>query len=57
MGQRLVYLDSIGFAKGGIAQTLFVNAPPNRNVAPPGPYVVFVMVDGIPAMGKFVQIA
>lgn len=53
----MVQLDSTGFVPGGTTQTLFVSAPPNRNVAPPGPYVVYVVVDGIPAMGQFVQIA
>ncbi|KAL2065357.1 hypothetical protein VTL71DRAFT_3027 [Oculimacula yallundae] len=56
MGHRMVNLDIVRSARGGPAQTLYVNGPPNRNVAPPGPYMVFVLVDGVPGVGQFVQV-
>ncbi|TVY58153.1 Aldehyde oxidase GLOX1 [Lachnellula cervina] len=56
MGHRMLQLDVEGWAVGGTQQRLTVSAPPNNNVAPPGPYVVYVMVDGVPAIGQFVQI-
>lgn len=31
--------------------------PPNNNVAPPGPYVVYVVVDGVPGVGQFVMVS
>jgi hypothetical protein len=52
----MVYLDYTGWAPGGAHQTLFVNGPPNRNIAPPGPYVVYIVVDGVPSIGQFVQV-
>ncbi|TVY32668.1 Aldehyde oxidase [Lachnellula subtilissima] len=57
MGHRMLELDNQGWLVGGAQQSLTVFAPPNNNVAPPGPYVVYVMVDGVPAMGQFVQIS
>ena len=56
MGHRMLNLDITKSAKGGPAQTLYVNGPPNHNVAPPGPYVVYVLVDGVPGVGQFVQV-
>jgi len=56
MGHRMINLDSTGWISGGTHQTLFVSGPPSRNVAPPGPYVVYVVVDGTPGMGQFVQV-
>jgi hypothetical protein len=53
----MVELDTTRWAPGVQSQNLFVNAPPSRNVAPPGPYVLFVVVDGVPGVGQFVQIA
>ncbi|ORY66597.1 glyoxal oxidase N-terminus-domain-containing protein [Pseudomassariella vexata] len=57
MGQRMLYLDNSGFKAGATAQTVTVKAPPNKNVAPPGPYVVYVVVDGVPGVGQFVQVS
>ncbi|TVY23897.1 Aldehyde oxidase, partial [Lachnellula hyalina] len=57
MGHRMLELDIQGWVVGGVQQSLTVFAPPNNNVAPPGPYVVYIMVDGVPAMGQFVQIS
>ncbi|RAL58849.1 hypothetical protein DID88_009158 [Monilinia fructigena] len=56
MGHRMLYLDNTGFVAGATQQKLTVTRPPNSNVAPPGPYVVYILVDGIPAMGQFVTV-
>ncbi|KAM3087039.1 hypothetical protein ACMFMG_001149 [Clarireedia jacksonii] len=56
MGHRMLHLDATGFNAGQTSQTLTVTRPPNNNVAPPGPYVVYVLVDGIPAVGQFVTV-
>ncbi|KAF2197676.1 DUF1929-domain-containing protein [Delitschia confertaspora ATCC 74209] len=57
MGHRNVFLDTTGFATGATNQKITVKMPPNRNVAPAGPYVVYVLVDGVPAIGQFVQVS
>ncbi|KAL8630754.1 hypothetical protein Q9189_003514 [Teloschistes chrysophthalmus] len=57
MNHRMIFLDTTGYAAGATAQTLTVKMPPNRNVAQPGPYVVYVTVDGVPAVGQFVSVA
>ncbi|KAE8444817.1 hypothetical protein EG329_014171 [Mollisiaceae sp. DMI_Dod_QoI] len=57
MGHRMLELDFEGWVPGGAAQTLTVSGPPNRNVAPPGPYVIYVVCDGVPGIGQFVQVA
>jgi len=56
MGHRMVQLDTTGFVAGSTSQQLTVTAPPNGNVAPPGPYVVYVLADGTPGVGQFVQV-
>ena len=56
MGHRMLFLDNTGFQAGKTAQTITVTSPPNRNVAQPGPYVVYVVVDGVPSVGQFVQL-
>ena len=56
MGHRMIYLDTVGFKAGVTAQSLTVTMPPNSNVAPPGPYVIYVVADGIPAPGQFVLV-
>ena len=56
MGHRMIVLDTTGWQASAIAQTLTVAMPPNGNIAPPGPYVVYVLVDGIPAVGQFVSV-
>lgn len=30
--------------------------PPTPNLAPPGPYVVYVVVNGVPAVGQMVMV-
>ncbi|KAF2476531.1 DUF1929-domain-containing protein [Lindgomyces ingoldianus] len=57
MGHRMAFLDTNGFATGSTNQTITVTMPPNKSVAPPGPYVVYVLVDGVPAIGQFVQVS
>lgn len=57
MGHRMVWLDNKGWAAGATAQSLTVTMPPNHNVAQPGPYVVYVVVDGVPAIGQFVMVS
>lgn len=57
MNHRMVFLDTTGYQAGATSQTLTVKMPPNRNVAQPGPYVVYVTVDGVPAIGQFVSVA
>ncbi|KAL8924796.1 MAG: hypothetical protein Q9172_002511 [Xanthocarpia lactea] len=57
MNHRMVFLDTTGYVAGATAQRLTVKMPPNRNVAQPGPYVVYVTVDGVPAVGQFVSVA
>ena len=57
MNHRMAYLDNQGFVAGATGQTLTVTMPPNSNVAPPGPYVVYVVVDGVPAIGQFVSVS
>ncbi|KZF20435.1 carbohydrate-binding module family 18 [Xylona heveae TC161] len=57
MNHRMLFLDNTGFNQGSTAQTLTVSMPPNKNLAPPGPYVIYVVVDGVPAIGQFVMVA
>ncbi|KAK0661476.1 Aldehyde oxidase GLOX [Lasiodiplodia hormozganensis] len=57
MGHRMVFLDNEGWAAGSTDQKLTVTGPPSTNVAPPGPYVVYVVVDGIPAVGQTVMVS
>lgn len=52
MDQRYVPLS---FSAG--ADSLTVNAPPNANVAPPGPYMLFIVdAAGVPSMAKMVTV-
>ncbi|MCJ1337760.1 hypothetical protein MMC09_003043 [Bachmanniomyces sp. S44760] len=57
MGHRMLNLDSTGYALGATSQELTVDMPPNNNVAPPGPYVVYVLCDGVPGIGQFVSVS
>lgn len=57
MNHRMLFLDTAGFAPGATAQKLTATMPPNGNVAPPGPYVVYVVCDGVPGVGQFVSVA
>jgi hypothetical protein len=57
MGHRMLFLDVQGFVPGQSGQDVAVAMPPNKNVAPPGPYVVYVVVDGVPGVGQFVMVS
>ncbi|MCJ1480434.1 hypothetical protein MMC06_000589 [Schaereria dolodes] len=65
MGQRMAVLDTVGWTDGGVAVggdgnggkvEVEVRMPPSGNVLPPGPYLVFVLVDGVPGQGVFVSV-
>jgi len=56
MNHRMLFLDFTGHVAGATLQTLTVTMPPNSNIAPPGPYVVYVTCDGVPAVGQFVMV-
>jgi len=57
MGHRMLQLDFGGWVPGATAQSVVVTCPPNNNVAPPGPYVLYVLVDGVPGVGQFVTVS
>ncbi|THX77199.1 galactose oxidase [Aureobasidium pullulans] len=57
MSHRLAFLDTAGWKAGATDQQITVTMPPSANVAPPGPYVVYVVVDGVPGVGQFVQVS
>ena len=57
MNHRMLFLDTAGYQAGATSQTLVVSSPPNSNVAAPGPYVVYVTCDGVPAFGQFVMVS
>ena len=57
MGQRMMFLDVNGFRSRRADQVIKVTMPPNGNIAPPGPYVVFVLADGVPSIGQFVLVS
>ncbi|RDL31534.1 DUF1929-domain-containing protein [Venustampulla echinocandica] len=57
MGHRMLELDVADWAPGAAQQKVSVSSPPNNNAAPPGPYVVYVVVDGVPGVGQFVQVS
>ena len=56
MGHRMLYLDIAGFIPGRATQTVTAKMPPSPSIAPPGPYVIYVVVDGIPSVGQFVTV-
>jgi hypothetical protein len=56
MGHRMIYLDFEGFIRGSAHQVVKVKMPPSTSIAPPGPYVIYVVVDGIPSVGQFVMV-
>lgn len=57
MGMRMLELDVVGFVPGAQGQQVQVKMPTTTSVAPPGPWVVFVVVDGVPGVGEFVVVA
>jgi hypothetical protein len=56
MGHRMLYLDTVGFSAGNSGQIVTASMPGNMNLTPPGPYVVYVVVDGVPGIGQFVNV-
>ncbi|EZG03368.1 hypothetical protein H106_06850 [Trichophyton rubrum CBS 735.88] len=56
MGQRMLYLDYTGWKAGEREQVVEATMPPDSNVAPPGAYVIYIVVDGVPSMGQFVMV-
>lgn len=65
MNQRMLFLDFTDVSSSSsheetkkLAQqkTLTVRMPPTPNLAPPGPYVVYVVVNGVPAVGQMVMV-
>ncbi|PGH13292.1 hypothetical protein AJ80_06403 [Polytolypa hystricis UAMH7299] len=56
MGHRMLFLDTEGFIPGYHHQEILVTMPPDPSIAPPGPYVVYVVVDGIPSVGQPVMV-
>jgi len=57
MGHRMMQLDNTGWVAGATSQTLSVTTPPNNNVCPPGPYVTYIVCDGVPSIGQFVMMS
>ncbi|KAK5722250.1 hypothetical protein LTR17_014256 [Elasticomyces elasticus] len=57
MSQRMAFLGTNGWKVEATKQTITVTGPPNNNVAPPSPYVVYVVVDGVPGVGQFVTVS
>ena len=57
MNHRMLFLDITGYVAGATGQTLTAKMPPNRNVAQPGPYVVYVTCGGVPGLGQFVMVS
>lgn len=55
MGQVMVYLATRGWKDDlcGHRYQVIASVPENIKLAP-GPYVIYVVVDGIPAMGRFI---
>ena len=57
MGQRMLSLDTDnGFEAGSSAQKVTVSMPDSYALVPPGPYVVYVVLDGVPGVGKFLNV-
>ena len=57
MNHRMLFLDTTGYEAGATGQKLTATMPPNRNVAQPGPYVIYVTCGGVPGYGQFVMVS
>ncbi|KAF3614597.1 putative nitrate transporter 1.2-like [Capsicum annuum] len=56
MNQRLLILDIVEVKQlSGFGQKITVYAPPSRNIAPPGYYMVFVVHKGVPGHSAWVK--
>jgi hypothetical protein len=57
MGQRYVQLNNTYTASSDGSAILHVSqVPPNAAILPPGPALLYVVVDGIPSTGSWVMI-
>ncbi|OQO00644.1 hypothetical protein B0A48_13134 [Cryoendolithus antarcticus] len=56
MGARMAFLNFEGWMPGKEEQSVSVKLPGRREVTPPGPYVVYVVVDGVWGEGVFVMV-
>ncbi|ODO00257.1 hypothetical protein I350_06886 [Cryptococcus amylolentus CBS 6273] len=57
-GQRFLELNST-YTKDESSGEVTIHAsqmPPNANIFPPGPAMIFLVVDGVPSTGKFIMI-
>lgn len=52
----MLQLDVGRFVPEATTQNVVITGPPNNNVAPPGPYVVYIVVDGVPSVGQIVSV-
>ncbi|KXS19925.1 hypothetical protein M427DRAFT_120307 [Gonapodya prolifera JEL478] len=52
MSTRLVFAPTVVQS----ANTLQITTPPDNNVVPPGFYLLYIVNDGVPSIGKWVQI-
>ena len=55
MGQRMVVLESSPTSQGG-RQVYMPEARYGHGVLPPGPYVLYVVVDGVPSVGQWARV-
>lgn len=57
MGQVLIYLEMTSFKKVGENKYRVIARTPGSDVAiAPGPYVIYLVVDGVPGIGQFVMV-
>lgn len=56
MGHRMVYCDYTGLNSNQTLQNLMVKPPMSHNITPPGYYMTFVVVDGIPSIGQMIMV-
>ncbi|KEI36617.1 uncharacterized protein L969DRAFT_90591 [Mixia osmundae IAM 14324] len=57
MGQRFVQLNSTATLNADGTSTIHTSQlPPNPNVLPPGPALMFVVVNGVPSIGEMVMV-
>ncbi|KAJ3337003.1 hypothetical protein HDU93_001765 [Gonapodya sp. JEL0774] len=52
MGTRLVFAPTVVVS----STTIQITTPPDNNVVPPGFYVVYIVNDGVPSVGKWTQV-
>ncbi|KAK3026645.1 hypothetical protein RJ639_040672 [Escallonia herrerae] len=56
MNQRLLVLNAVAVQRlSAFGYKVTVDAPPSRNVAPPGYYMLFVVHDGVPGQSVWVK--